>query len=221
MASNLPSLESEDGYYDNALSVFKVSDGAVRRMERNVIVQDGQIHPDFVPGSAIMSRIKEGQVGGIYRFGGSHEKWGADQWDGRDETKPKFHVLDALNPELVYKADERGLPVPMIDEDADGNIYLLDPAMPGGLRGPLATGPGTYYFDGDASFERVLGPDDPDQAILLLSRGQKPTIKGTADGEISFTYKSNNQGEEEEEEEQDGEFEEENESWSLFRWLFG
>ena len=154
MASNLPSLETEDGYYDNALSIYKVSEGGVvRRMERNVIVQDGQIHPDFVPGSDVMSRIKEGQVGGIYRF----------EWDGRDETRPKFHrVVDVLNPELVYKADERGLPVPMVDEDAEGNVYLLDPATPGGLSGPLATGPGTYYFDGDASFDRVLGPDDPD-----------------------------------------------------------
>lgn len=219
MASNLPSLETEDGYYDNALSIYKVSEGAVRRMERNVIVQDGQIHPDFEPGSDVMNRIKEGQVGGIYRFGGSHEKWATDQWDGKDETRPKFHVVDALSPELVYKANEHGHPVPMIDEDADGNVYLLDQATPGKLTGPLATGPGTYYFDGDASFDRVLGPDDPDQAILQLSRGQRPTIMAAADGEISFQYNTNQEEEGEEEEEE--EFEEENESWSFFRWLFG
>ena len=91
----------------------------------NMIVKDGKIWKDMYT-KEDANNIKEGKVVGIYHFGGKNKRWDSDTWDGTEETKPKFHALDPLDPELFYKPDPKtGLPVPFqAPTDADGNVYL-------------------------------------------------------------------------------------------------
>ena len=183
---------------DDGLAVYKVVGTSTAnqyeiQQRGNVIVQDGKVWRDM-SSPEVINRVKEGKIAGIYHYGGKNQRWNADTWDGTEETKPKFHALDPLDPQLFYKADPAtGLPVPFqAPTDADGNVYLSTDS-PGVLDGPLLQSqPGTYYYDGSASFDRVLGPDDPDQAILLLSRGQKPEVVNVEEGQnVSYTYDGN------------------------------
>ena len=190
-SSSAPFEFDSTAAYDNELAVYRVSGSPKKlaQVTRDVIVQDGQVWQDMTSPS-VTDKVREGLVGGIFHYGGKHQMWAADTWDGTDATKPQFHALDPLDPTLFYKASDKGLPVPF-EQDVEGNVYLVDTNTPGKMSGPLATQPGTYYFDGDASFDRVLGPDDPDQAILLLSRGQKPEVVEYEKG-ASYTYDGNN-----------------------------
>lgn len=189
---------------DDGLAVYKVVGTSTEnqygtlteyeiQQRGNVIVQDGKVWRDMSE-PEVIGKVKEGKIAGIYHYGGKNQRWTSDVWDGADETKPRFHALDPLDPQLFYKADAAtGLPVPFqAPTDADGNVYLSTDS-PGVLDGPLLQSkPGTYYYDGSASFDRVLGPDDPDQAILLLSRGQKPEVVPVEEGQnVSYTYESN------------------------------
>lgn len=183
---------------DDGLAVYKVVGTSTAnqyeiQQRGNVIVQDGKVWRDM-SSPEVIEKVKEGKVAGFFAFGGKNKRWDSDTWDGTEETKPRFHALDPLNAELFYKPDPAtGLPVPFqAPTDADGNVYLYNDT-PGVLNGPfLQSQAGTYYYDGSASFDRVLGPDDPDQAILLLSRGKKPEVVNVEEGQkVSYTYDGN------------------------------
>lgn len=141
------------------------------------IVNHGNVYADFKE----MYREKEyeqdvmdGKVLAIYRLGGTGVK--INQGSSLDDF-PNFHQLDRFDPQLFYKTNKLGIPVPFeAPTDEEGNVYLST-ETPGEMIGPLLQSqPGTYYYDGAQSFDRVLGPDDPDQAILMLTRGEKPEV---------------------------------------------
>lgn len=139
------------------------------------IVNHGNVYADFEEMEKEYDQeLMDGKVLAIYRLGGTGVK--INQGSSLDDF-PKFHKLDRFDPQLFYKTDKLGIPVPFeAPTDEEGNVYLST-ETPGEMIGPLLQSqPGTYYYDGAQSFDRVLGPDDPDQAILMLTRGEKPEV---------------------------------------------
>ena len=99
MSSSSSPLEFDStAAYDNELAVYRIrgSPKKLAQASSDIIVQDGQIWKNMQL-HASKDDIKEGLVGGIFHYGGKHQKWPADTWDGTDATKPKFHVLDPLD----------------------------------------------------------------------------------------------------------------------------
>lgn len=79
------------------------------------------------------------------------------------------------NENFVYRInEEEQVPVVFPQQGLeDGNIYLATGVV-GQIRGPVGTAlgtPGTYYYDGDSSFERLEMPQDADVSIMRFARG--------------------------------------------------
>ena len=119
-----------------------------------------------------------------YYSGGNFEKLNY----GPEET---FRIMPGQKPALFPS-----------ESDEEGNVYLLQPGgsfMPSQITGAKA---GLYYYDG-SDFDRVLGPDDPDEAILKFSAQGRPEIVPICEEEEEEEEDEEREEEEEEEEEEE------------------
>ena len=93
-----------------------------------------------------------------------------------DDGIGRTHDNGIIHENSVFKmGSKRGVVYPRLVNPQEGNIFLAT-GVAGKLKGPLGTADiftpsGTYYYDGDSSFERLEMPQDADVSIMRFARG--------------------------------------------------
>ena len=141
-------------------------------------------------GSGSFSRVDSGKVGELYvtinengRLGkvpataGTYLYGSQNGLPGFANTGFRPGRVDRegakIHQNSVFKIHE-GETYPRMLNPQEGNIFLAT-GVAGKLKGPLGTAnrftSGTYYYDGDSSFERLEMPQDADVSIMRFARG--------------------------------------------------